>query len=496
MKYFIGFDIGTQSSKGLLISPDGLVVAEATMDYLPIFPKPGWAEDDPANWIAAFRKIIAELKAKSGVKAKEIGAIGFASQCGGIVPVDEYGNALSKCIIWLDCRSEPQYKALSEKISDEEALYIVGSHLNASMCITKIMWVKENMPAVYEKAKAFLQPGEFMVSWLTGNMVGDFAHASMTMMYDVVNKKWSERMLEAAGIDIEKMYPIVAAADVAGTIKKALADELGLDANTKIVVGTGDEYAGFLGCGLAKPGKTMNISGTAEIVAAVSEKVVFDESGIIWTHLHPDPKYYGYEQGVLVSGGCLRWYKDTIARCSFEEIGAGAANVPVGSEGLLFLPYLQGAITPKANPSARGVFFGLTMNHSIDHMSRAVYEGVTFSFRDCIEVLDSMGGIAGDGVIVGGGGAKSSFWCQMKADMTGKSIQALKSKNPTAIGAAILAGVAQGNFSSLSEAADKMVELGRIYEPNLKLKAAYDEAYGFYRYCIESFEKPFSKYLK
>ncbi len=495
MKYFIGLDLGTQSSKGLLMAPDGSVVAQASSDYLPDFPRPGWAEDDAEVWVRAFGSIIAQLKESSGVSAADIGTICFASQCGGVVPIDKNGRALAKSINWMDCRCIPQYEALSSKIGYDEVLRIVGCGLSSDIVLAKMLWFCDNMPDVYEKAAAFVEPGEFMVARLTGNIVGDYCHASVSSLYDVVKREWSERMLEVSGYDRGKLYPIRAAADIAGTVLPDVARELGLDPATQVCVGTGDAHAALIGCGLVKPGMTLDIAGTSEVVAAITDKLAFDDTGVIWTHLFPDPRYYDMEQSGIVSGGCVRWFRDTVARCGFDEMEVGAYDIPAGCDGLLFLPYLQGAVTPRADSNARGVFFGLSMNHTLAHLTRAVYEGVSFAFRDCVEHLDEMG-IAGDLIVAGGGGTKSPLWCQMKADMSGKALQVVESANPTALGAAMIAGHAQGCFDSFEQAAEKLVSRGKIYEPNPALKPAYDEAYAFYQQCAADFSKDFGRYAQ
>ena len=479
MKYFIGIDLGTQSSKGLLFSPEGAVIAEASSEYIPDFPKPGWAEDDPLNWVRALKDILASLKSQAGISGLDIGTIAFASQNGGIVPIDCEGLPLAKSINWMDCRAIPQYEELCRKLDNDTVLNIVGSALSSDIVLAKTMWYKDNMPDIFEKAAAYVQPGEFMVAYLTGNIVGDYAHASVSTLYDVPRRQWSSVMFEAGGIDPDKAFEIKAAAEPAGSVKKELAEELGLSPTTVISVGSGDSQAAHLGCGLNKPGLTLDVSGTCEVVAGLSKDLLFDETGVIWTHLFPDPAYTCFEQSGILSGACVRWFKDTIARTSYDEMLKNLPSVPIGSDGLLFLPYLQGSITPVVDANARGVFIGLTMNHSVDHMCRAVYEGVTFSFRNCYEHLVDLNA-AGDLIIACGGGTKAGFWNHMKADMTGVPVQLLESSNPTAVGAGMIAGVTQGVFRNYEEAAERLVKRGIIIEPDHSLKAAYDEAYEFY----------------
>ncbi|MGI6776760.1 MAG: xylulokinase [Acetivibrionales bacterium] len=493
MKHFIGVDLGTQSMKGLLLSPEGKIVAEAISEYMPDFPRPGWAENDTEQWMTALRDVIAELKEKAGITGDEIGAMAFATQNAAIVPIDRDGNALDKCINWLDRRSELQYAQLSEKISDQDALPIIGSALSSSYGVTKTMWFKQNKPDIYEKAYKFVEPSAFITAHLTGEPIVDYGNAAMTMMYDVVNREWSKKILDAAGLDIEKMCEVKKAWEIAGTIRPKIAGLLGLSSATILAVGGGDHHVGLVGSGLDVPGKVLDIAGTAEIVATYLSEPAFDETGVLGTRISTLGTYWTLEQGCIVSGGSIRWHRDTIARCSFDEMDAAAINIAPGSEGVLFLPYLQGAVTPKDIGYARGVFFGLTMNHGLPQMTHAVYEGCTFALRDCVERMDDMG--FGSEMIIGsGGGTKSRLWTQMKADMTGKPIQIVKTANSTPLGAAMLAGVAQGNFKNIEEAVARLVEKGDVFEPDISKKSMYDEAYAFYRECVSSLDESFKLY--
>ena len=480
MKYFVGMDLGTQSSKGMLFSPEGAVVAQATAQYIPDFPRPNWCEQDVSVWTRGLRDILARLMADSGVPAREIGMIAFASQCGGMVPVAADGVPLAKCILWLDRRAEDQCQRVREQISDDEAYELVGAPISSSLRALKIMWLRENDPEAYERAVAYLEPGEYMVYYLTGELVGDYAHASITGLYDVAKREWSPRMFGITGIPREKMIALKAAGEVAGRIRPEAAAYLGLDGDTRVVVGTGDQHAASIGSGLVKPGNILNIMGTAEIIAVASPRVAYDPCRILRPHLHVDPAYWQVEQGALISGAAVRWYRDNLARVSYDEMNHLAAGAPAGSDGLLFFSGLSGATSPVVNGAARGIFFGLTMSHTLGHLTRAVYEGCACGFRDSIESLRSMG-LDGGEIIAGGGGVKSPVWMQIKADLVGKVIRTLRTSDATPLGAGMLAGAAQGNFADFQQAADRLVEYGAVYEPNPANRGLYDELYGSYR---------------
>lgn len=480
MKHFIGIDLGTQSMKGILMAPDGTQLAQASVSYIPDFPRPNWCEHDVTVWENALRDVVQSLIAASSVTPSEVGMIGFASQCGGVVPIGYDGVPLRKCILWLDRRSEPQCEKIKEHISVEDALHLVGSAITSTLRAPKIMWLRDNEPEVYQKTMAFLEVGEYMVYFLTGELVSDYAHTSITCLYDVANREFSPRMSKITGINPDKLCEVRAAADIAGNLKKNVAEFLGLTEATQVVVGSGDQHAGSIGSGLVGPGQILNIMGTSEIIAGASAAPVYDEANLLKTHLHVDPKYWQIEQGALISGACMRWYVDNLARMTYAEMNAEAAKVPAGSNGLLFLPALSGSNSPEVNGYARGIFFGLTMSHTLPFLTRAVYEGCAFAFRDNINRLISMN--MGDGdIIATGGGTKSELWMQIKADVVGKEIKVIKNCEPTALGAAMLAGVAQKNFSSFQEAVDQLLEYGRSYTPNPAMKSVYDNMYGFYR---------------
>lgn len=493
MKHFVGLDLGTQSMKGLLLSPQGEILARATSEYLPDFPKPGWAENNTNIWITALKEILASLKSQAGISADDIGSLAIAAQNGAMVPIDRDCNAIDNCILWLDKRSEPECEYLLNRISSDEARRIVGAELMSGLGITKVMWFKRHKPDVYKRAYKFVDITPFLVGYLTGNAVCDYGNATWTLMFDVVNHAWSEKMLDAAEIDPDKMCQVRSAYEIAGAVRPQRAEELGLSASTLVAVGGCDLHAGMLGCGLDSDGKILEIAGTAEIVAAYTKKPVFDTTGILGTHLPLQPGFWSLEQGCIISGGSVRWHRDMLARTDFDSMDMEAAKIAPGSDGLLFLPYLSGAATPKVMDHARGVFFGLTMNHTLPHMTRAVYEGCTFGLRDCVERLDALG-CGSSTVISSGGGTKSELWCQMKADALGKTIQVVTSTNATPLGAAILAGVVQGNFKDSSEAVGRLVSKGRVYEPDPANKAAYDDAYGFYKTCVACFEPLYSRY--
>ena len=493
MKYYVGIDMGTQSMRAYLFNPEGELAADASCEYLPVYPQPGWAECDANLWLNALKQVLGEIKEAAQISGEEIGTIAFACIDASIVPVDEDCNPIDHCIIWMDSRTGEQADALKKVISEEEALQISGSPITPFQDVTKIMWLKKYKPQVYQRARYFCEAGSFFVGFLTGTPVNGWCGSSYTQLLDIRTKKWSEKIFDAAGIDMGKAFCTASAFEIAGTVLPRRAEEFGLSTKTKVVVGDSDHEIAMLGCGLTKPGQILDISGTSTSIAAYTYEPVYDPAGTMLTHLSADGTYWTLENASLITGGNLRWYKDTIARCSYEEMDQAAMAIGPGSEGLIFLPYLQGQITPAANSSARGVFSGLTMNHAVPHLTHAVYEANVFTIRDCVEVINQSVGTP-EMIIGTGGGTKSELCNQMKADCLGIPFQVMESENATGIGAGVLAGTAEGLFASAEEAVSRYVKKGKLYLPSASKKAAYDEAYGVYLECQQTCQSLFERY--
>jgi xylulokinase len=301
-------------------------------------------------------------------------------------------------------------------------------------------------------------------------------------------------MLRATGLDAGRLGSIAAAADIAGTLRAGPAEALGLTTATRVVVGTGDEHAATLGAGGIRPGIVVDITGTAEPVCVAADTPVIDETGLVETHGHADPRVWLVENPGFVSGGSVAWFVDAFgggASAAQLDAEAQAATTP-GADGVTFLPTLSGATAPRWNDRARGVYAGLSLNHGRAHLFRALLEGCTFALRDIVDRLDAMG-LAGAEIRVVGGGARSPLWLQMKADATGRTVRVMASDESTALGAAMLAGVGAGTFANLDDAVERLAVLEpTTYEPDPGTRQAYDDAYGRYRALFDAVEPGFS----
>lgn len=492
--YAIGCDVGSQSLKGILLDPSGRVVAQAAAAYEVRYPHPGWADQDSMEWRRALALVVGALRERAGIAAADIGVLGLASQVDGLVAMDADGEPLGPAIIWLDRRAAAQATTLGDTVDPTEIRRLTGLNLDASHVAPKILWLRDTQPATFERAAGLLLPGSALVAWLTGERVVDHANASSTLLYDVTTRDWSSLMLESAGLDAARLGTIAPAADVVGTLRAGAADALGLTTATRVVVGTGDEHGACLGAGGIRPGVVIDISGTAEPVCVATATPIVDETGLVETHGHADPRVWLVENPGFVSGGGVTWFTEAIGGGTIApQLDAeAAAGTSPGADGVTFLPTLSGATAPRWNDLARGVYGGLSLSHGRAHLYRALLEGCTFALRDIVDRLDAMG-LTGDEIRVVGGGARSPLWLQVKADVTGRTVRVMASDESTALGAAMLAGVGAGTFAGLDEAVDRLAVLEPgAYEPDPGTRSAYDDAYGRYRALFDAVEPVFA----
>ena len=493
MGHVIGIDLGSQSLKGLLLDPAGRLVGEASRTYDLSYPLPGWAQQDPADWWTAIREVVGELVATAGRAPGDVSALALASQVDGVVAVDEKGRDLHPAIVWLDRRAEDETAALGRRMSPAELFERSGLNLDSSHVAPKILWLRAHAPAAFARAATFHLPGSWAVARLTGTSVVDHSNASSTLLYDVRTRDWSDELLAAAGLDRERLPRVADSTAVAGTLTADAAAELGLTTDCLVAVGCGDEHAACLGAGVLRAGPICDIAGTAEPVAVASDIPVFDRSGLVETHAHADPRSWLIENPGFVSGGSVRWFNDTIARSSFEDLCDLAAAVPAGSDGAIFVPALSGAMTPRWNGKVRAVFHGLSMAHGVGHLARAVFEGCTFGLRDIVDRFAELD-LGGGELRVVGGGSKSDFLLQMRADVTGKPVRRVIHPEATALGATMIAAVVTGAYATLDEAAIALVRLDdAVHEPDPLVRAAYDDAYRTYRALYDAVEPLFDR---
>jgi len=485
VSFVIGCDIGTQSTKGILVSDDGCVRAVASAPHRVRFPAPGWAEQDQSEWTGALSEVLTQLTAQA---TGPISHIGVDAQVDGVVATDKELNPLHPAIIWMDRRATSFADLIKSKIGADRVFSITGLNCDATHAASKMMWLLEQLD---QRPARFLPPTSAATAWLTGNIAQDHANASSSMLFDVTRLDWSPELLEVCGVEPEMLPRVVNSTAVIGKVRRDVAAQVGLGSSCEVIAGTGDDHAAAVGAGAARPGVVVDVTGTAEPVGAAADQPVFDPEQLLETHAHAVPGAWFIENPGFVSGGSTMW----VARLLGIEQPAVfelAGEASPGSKGLIFIPALSGSVAPRWNDHARGSFTGASMDHGRAEWCRAVLEGCTFALRDIFDRLAELGMAEGP-LHVTGGGARSELWLQMKADVIGRQVRAVEGEG-AALGAACLAAVAAGWFRTVVAAADAMVRVGgRTYQPDPLRAPIYDEAYHNYRTVFDALDPTYSQ---
>ncbi len=476
---YLGIDVGTGGSRAVLIDENGKVVALANAEHAAFAsPEIGWAEQNPDDWWRACVAVIREILTKSN--ADKIGAIGFSGQMHGSVLLDESDKVLRLALLWCDQRTEKQCAEVTEKIGAEHLIEFVSNPAITGFTLPKLLWVRENEPEIWAKVKTILLPKDYVRLKLSGDKASDVADSSGTLLFDVRNRQWSNKMLDTFEVS-EKLLPkVYESIEITGVVSEAAARETGLKGGTKIVAGAGDNAAGAIGMGIVKAGMLSATVGTSGVVFAVTDAPKIDLKGRIHTLCHAIPARW-HNTGVTQGAGLsLKWFRENFGDgASYNELVSEAAKISSGSDGAIWLPYLMGERTPHLDAHARAAFIGLTASHTKAHLTRAVLEGVAFSLRDSIEIFKELGAPI-ERIRLGGGGAKSKLWRQIQADVYGQNVEILEADEGAAFGAALLAGVGAGQWQTVDEACEKTIRVAETVEPNTesieKLNCNY-EAY-------------------
>jgi xylulokinase len=479
MSLVIGVDVGTQSSKGVLVEAGRGVVASASAPHRVSFPAPNWAQQDPIDWTDAVASVIGSLVAEAGSAASGITHVAVDAQVDGVVAVDAALRPLHDAIIWMDRRAVDQTSRIEAKVGVDRLFEITGLNCDSSHAAPKMGWLLER-----SKPRWLLPPVSMITSWLTGEVAQDHANASSSMLWDVTERAWSDDLLHAAMIEPRLLAPVAEAIDVLGAVRPELTDRLGLPTGCKVLVGTGDDHAAAVGAGAVGPGVVADVTGTAEPIGGPAERPVFDTiDRLVETHAHAVPGMWFIENPGFVSGGSTLWCADLLG-VSQGEVFALAGTAEPGCKGLVFVPALSGSMAPRWNDLARGSFTGASMDHGRAEWCRAVLEGCAFALRDVVDRMADIGLSTGD-VRVTGGGARSQLWMRIKSDTLGRVMRPVLGEG-TATGAACLAAVTAGWYPDLFAATDDLVELGEPVEPTPS--EALEDAYRRYRSVFDALE--------
>lgn len=483
MALFLGIDTGTSGTKAVLIDESGRLLASDLQEYALSTPRPQWAEQHPdTDWWVAAQRAIQGVLAKAGKRGDEVTGVGLTGQMHGSVFLDKAGSVLRPALLWCDSRTGAECAEITALLGGTQGCYeILGQPVFTSFTAPKVLWLRKNEPAIYEKVAQILLPKDYIRYKLTGEYAAEVSDASGTSLFDVRQRTWSKVALEKLGIPQEWLPRVVESPELTGTISAEAAALTGLKAGTPVVGGGGDQAAGAVGCGVVATGQVVSSLGTSGVVFAHSDTAAIDPQMRVQTFCHAVPGGWGQMGCVISAGGSLRWYRDTFATGkSYNDITAGAATAPTGCEGLLYLPYLAGERNPHFDPEARGVFFGATLRSTQDWFARAVLEGVSYAFKDLFTLFGEMG-VPVSEIRASGGGAKSPFWLQMMADVIEKKHVLLAIDEGPALGAALLAAVGTGSYSSVPEACAATVSTRPGAEPDATQSGVYGRYYPTYR---------------
>ena len=466
----LGIDVGTGGTRAVVIDPDGTVVASASAEHIPFAStRPGWAEQDPDDWWRATVTVVREVLSQTS--PDEIKAVGLSGQMHGLVLLDQSDKVLRPAIIWCDQRTDSQCKSLTEKLGANRLIELTCNPALTGFTLPKMLWVREWEPESWRKVRTVLLPKDYARLKLSADRATDVADASGTLLFDVKARKWSSEMLSATEIDERLLPPVYESTEVTGLISKAGAEATGLLAGTPIIAGGGDQAAGAVAMGIVRPGTASSTIGTSGVVFAATDKPMLDPKGRVHTFCHAIPGRWhvmGVTQGAGLS---LRWFRDQFGAIggvdldSYDRLTKEASSVSPGCDGLIWTPYLMGERTPHLDPFARAALVGLTASHTRAHAVRAILEGVAFSLRNAFDILNEMQ-LQVDEIRIGGGGARSILWRQIQADVYGHPVDTVAAEEGPAFGAALLAGVAVGMWSSVDAACDAVVRIAEHVDPN------------------------------
>ncbi len=486
-KYLLGIDIGTSGTKTVLFTADGTALASYTGEYPLYQPVNGYAEQEPSDWWKAVCDGTRAVITKSGINPHEIAGVGLSGQMHGLVMLDSDGTVLRKSIIWCDQRTAAECDEITSRVGAERLMEITANPALTGFTASKILWVRNNEPDIYGKCRHILLPKDYIRYILTGEFATEVSDASGMQLLDIKNRCWSDEVLDKLEIERSLLGKMYESPEITGVISKIAEEKTGLAAGTPVVGGAGDNAAAAVGTGVVRDSAAFTTIGTSGVLFAHSSRFAVDKSGRFHTFCCAVPGEWHMMGVTQAAGLSLKWFKDNfcneeniLAQDSGEDVYAlvdrMAETIPIGSDKLLYLPYLMGERTPHLDADARGVFFGLSARHTKSHLLRSIMEGISYSMRDCLEVF-AENGISFENMTVCGGGGKSRFWRQMLSDVYACPCDTVLSGEGPALGAALLAGVGTGIYSTVHEACDCAVKHGPAQQPDA---ASHEEYMKFY----------------
>ena len=490
MKYYIGVDLGTSAVKLLLMNDKGAIEKIVSREYPLYFPRPGWSQQNPEDWWNGTVEGIRELI--SGIDGNLVAGISFGGQMHGLVILDEADQVIRPAILWNDGRTAAQTDYLNQVVGKETLARNTANIAFAGFTAPKLLWVREQEPENFARIAKIMLPKDYLAYRMTGVFCTDYSDASGMLLLDVKNRCWSEEMLKICGVRKEQMPRLYESYEKVGTLKPEVAGQLGLSCDCLVAAGAGDNAAAAVGTGTVGEGKCNLSLGTSGTIFISSDNFRMDSHNALHAFAHADGHYH--LMGCMLSAAsCNKWWMEEIIQTEDyakeqEKIGT------LGENHVYFLPYLMGERSPHNDPNARGTFIGITMDTTRAQMTQAVLEGVAFAIRDSFEVARSLG-ISIDRTMICGGGAKSPLWKKIMANVLNIQVDVPQIEEGPAMGAAMLAAVADGTFASVKEAADCVVRVKETISPDPALAAAYDRQYRKFAQIYPAVRELFSKIL-
>ncbi len=476
MKYLLGIDFGGGSSKATLIDTSGSIIAEASAEYPTYYPEGGGCEQKPEDWQNALAVNIKVLLEKSKISTSDILCIAIDSATHTAVLCDENYNPLRPAIHWTDSRSHKEARELNEK-HGEEILSLTYHRPGVFWTLPQLLWVKNNEPGTFSRIRRIFFEKDYIRYLLTGVFCTDFIEAEGSMLFDCTKMGWSERLCNVAGIDISCLPPLKNPTDIIGHVTEEAAELTGLTAGTPVICGTTDTVMEVFAAGAVKKGDVTVKLATAGRICVIADKPHPHRDLVNYSHIAEGLWYPG--TATKSAAASYRWYRDTFGG-SYRELDEGAKEIPIGCDGLRFHPYLNGELSPYADPMLCGSFTGVRATHTKAHFTRAVLEGVCYSLLDSRSVLDELGIEYGNLATAIGGGMKGELWRQMTADVLGITLKITESTD-SSFGSAMLAGIAVGVFKDASDAAEKCVKATAVTHPIPENTARYREIFNEYK---------------
>ncbi len=490
MSVFLGIDIGTSGVKTLAIDPRGKILAEASSGYQVYIPKPMWTEQDPEDWWRAAVKTVRSVMRKGKLKPDEVKSVGLSGQMHGSVFLDKNGKVVRRALLWNDQRTTAECEEIERLAGGRRKLIkMVANPALTGFTAPKILWLRNNEPRNFDKTVKILLPKDDVRRRLTGEFATDVSDASGMLLLDVAKRQWSKPLLSKLQLDRSLFADCFESEEVTGKLTASAAKQLGLTTDCTVVGGAGDCAANGIGTGVVKSGVVSTSIGTSSVMFAHSDEVKIDPEGRLHTFCHAVRGKWHMMGVTLTGGGALQWFVESLchdlkAKDAYALMNKEAADAPIGSEGLFFLPYLAGERTPHADPDARGSFVGLTLKHKRGHLARALMEGVTYAMRDSLEIMRELD-VPIRQIRVSGGGSKSQLWRQMQADVFGKKAVTINAEQGPAFGVALLAAVGDGAYKNIQEACAATISVTSETPTERAAKRAYDARFPIFQslYC-------------